>query len=504
MVARSKFYPIVYVRGYAGTQGEVEDTVADPYMGFNVGSTKLRQSWDGSVNKHIFESPLVRLMKDYGYTDAYYEGDEFDFSSKVDQKSVWIYRYYEPVSKELGEGKRPEMETYAEGLGEYLRKIRHSVCGANKRKLTNFKVYLVAHSMGGLVVRCWLQNLRAQETNPVEVDKVFTYATPHSGIDFRIIGNIPKYIRINNTENFNEPRMREYLGIKNKKLPVNSLNNKFPESRFFSLIGTNSKDYTVLAGAVRRVVGPMSDGLVQIKNAYADKTPRAFVHRSHSGHYGIVNSEEGYQNLKRFFFGDICINGILKIKHISLPKKIEAARKKAREIKAAYHFEVVTKVRDARWDLYRRTVDESSAIFKRYEDIQDGETEIRLFSSYLSKDEIFKNKERNIGRRNNDEFMGFAINLGLLVPEYVVDKRYFFDDYYAGDYIFNDQLKLLVKADSSATVVKYQWSHQSNDQWVNVVHTGPIENEWLIEIPCLKEGEPGIDASLNLLISPHG
>jgi hypothetical protein len=31
------------------------------------------------------------------------------------------------------------------------------------------------------------------------------------------------------------------------------------------------------------------------------------VHRSHSGRYGIVNSEEGYQNLRRFLFGDLQI-----------------------------------------------------------------------------------------------------------------------------------------------------------------------------------------------------
>ena len=36
-------YPIIYVRGYAMTQSEIEDTVADPYMGFNVGSCKVRQ-----------------------------------------------------------------------------------------------------------------------------------------------------------------------------------------------------------------------------------------------------------------------------------------------------------------------------------------------------------------------------------------------------------------------------------------------------------------------------
>ena len=35
------YHPIIYVRGFAATQGEIEETVADPYMGFNIGSTKV-------------------------------------------------------------------------------------------------------------------------------------------------------------------------------------------------------------------------------------------------------------------------------------------------------------------------------------------------------------------------------------------------------------------------------------------------------------------------------
>jgi hypothetical protein len=65
------FYPIIYVRGYAMSQGEIDDTVATPYMGFNLGATKIRQDWEGKVRRHIFESPLIRLMKDYQYEDIY-------------------------------------------------------------------------------------------------------------------------------------------------------------------------------------------------------------------------------------------------------------------------------------------------------------------------------------------------------------------------------------------------------------------------------------------------
>jgi hypothetical protein len=41
-VKHHPFHPIIYVRGFAATSGEIEETVADPYMGFNIGSTKAR------------------------------------------------------------------------------------------------------------------------------------------------------------------------------------------------------------------------------------------------------------------------------------------------------------------------------------------------------------------------------------------------------------------------------------------------------------------------------
>jgi len=77
----------------------------------------------------------------------------------------------------------------------------------------------------------------------------------------------------------------------------------------FCLVGTNRSDYQVAEGLSRTFVGHGSDGLVHIENAVVcgvkpGEPPRqaakAFVYRSHSGFYGIVNSEEGYQNLTRF------------------------------------------------------------------------------------------------------------------------------------------------------------------------------------------------------------
>ena len=188
------YFPIVYVRGYAATLAAVEDTVADPYMGFNIGSTKIRQTpHPGHRPPHLRVAAgaadqgrgLPRRLR--GRRRA------APGASAPPARSVWIYRYYEPVSKSLGQDFRPEIEDYAKGLGELLDTMQRQYFTGDdgvydEEAAKSFKVYLVAHSMGGLIVRCLLQNLSPGDPR---VDKVFTYATPHGGIDLRWIGNVP-------------------------------------------------------------------------------------------------------------------------------------------------------------------------------------------------------------------------------------------------------------------------------------------------------------------------
>jgi hypothetical protein len=92
---KNVYHPIIYVRGFASTQAEIEDTVADPYMGFNIGSTKTRMAWTGDVKRYYFESPLVRLMSDHGYEDVFVDGEGLVAidrpSSEIPCKSIIIY-----------------------------------------------------------------------------------------------------------------------------------------------------------------------------------------------------------------------------------------------------------------------------------------------------------------------------------------------------------------------------------------------------------------------------
>jgi len=71
-------FPIVYVRGFAMTRSEIDETSVDPFCGFNLGSTVYRAVVDPTAKpgKFIFESPIVRLMKEFEYRDVYIDGED--------------------------------------------------------------------------------------------------------------------------------------------------------------------------------------------------------------------------------------------------------------------------------------------------------------------------------------------------------------------------------------------------------------------------------------------
>jgi hypothetical protein len=186
-------------------------------------------------------------------------------------------------------------------------------------------VHLVAHSMGGLVCRCFLQNdAVSTPADRALVDKVFTYATPHNGIEMAGL-NVPALLGLWDMNNFNRKVMADYLGLPAGSERVDSLDGKFDPQRFFCFVGTNHRDYAVALGLSRALAGEMSDGLVQIANATVQGAPRAFAYRSHSGPYGVVNSEEGYQNLVRFLFGDLRVDGVLEVDALPLPPSVQSA-----------------------------------------------------------------------------------------------------------------------------------------------------------------------------------
>ncbi|MGW4897297.1 esterase/lipase family protein [Kitasatospora sp. NPDC004240] len=316
--------PIIYVRGYAGGAGGIARAVADPFHGFNEGSTHVRIGRGDSPVFYQFESPLLRLHLDEGY-HIHVNGGQMaylDAHDDIEPDSIWIHRFYDSSAGTWGGRPRGfSLEAAAEDLLALIEKLQAKT-GAPR-------VHLVAHSMGGLICRSLLQKVipdrRPGRRATDYVDKLFTYGTPHGGITFDVGFGVPEALRdtlnVNGSNIFGPRRMYEYLtpeaefdpdgppdGWRATELPEHCT---FPAERIFCLIGTNPADYDVAHGLAAAAVGARSDGLVQIDNAQVAGAHRAFVHRSHSGRYGMVNSEEGYQNLRRFLFGDLRVTAEL-------------------------------------------------------------------------------------------------------------------------------------------------------------------------------------------------
>jgi hypothetical protein len=312
-MARGLAYPIIYVRGFGGDTSGIDTVTDDPFYGFNDGATHVRIGGDGKPQFYQFEGPLVRLIEDEGYHVPVH-GDQRAYLSRSGdgvqpRDSVWIYRFYDPSADTFGAPAVPyDLPTAARNLLTFVNLILAKTDFGDQG---DRKVWLVAHSMGGLICRSMIQKVCPDSGVAASdlVDKLFTFATPHNGIDFGLLGlHIPvPVIAPFGAQIFNHEVMYTYLtpdaDLRNEPdmpdgWPARRITGLDP-ARVFCLIGTNAADY----GIISKAVGPKSDGLVQIDNAYVSGANRTFVHRSHSGRYGEVNSEEGYQSLRRFLFG---------------------------------------------------------------------------------------------------------------------------------------------------------------------------------------------------------
>ncbi|WP_197061013.1 esterase/lipase family protein [Microbacterium mangrovi] len=325
--------PIVYCRGYAGPTSTIDTSVDDPFYGFNLGATHSRVNGDGNPRFYQFEGPMLRLISEQGYTVPVH-GSQTEFLAEaapdtLDPKSIWISRFYDAASTTWN----PDDAAHHENVFQRLISGIHDHFTADgfdiERAAAELydlvvavidktegadRVNIVAHSMGGLVARCMMQKICPQKGKAAKdlVARFFTYATPHGGIEFT--GGVLNWAMDTfgpaGGDIFSPPKMYGYLtpGKKWGDLPPDPAAwdprvipaDVLDVNDVFCLIGTDYKDYD----ATKYIVGPQSDGLVRIGNAYVKNAHRAFAYKSHSGRYGEVNSEEGYQNLQRFLFAD--------------------------------------------------------------------------------------------------------------------------------------------------------------------------------------------------------
>lgn len=328
--------PIIMVRGFAALDSVDERQLT--YQGFNDGSVYPQKRGEN----YIYEGMILRFMKsDWRYNDAtnvvgYYpremamppvipdELKEFDqsfFSGRViidpamalhflksdnPWKSLWVFRYYDLCDRTF--------PIYGEALVRLIEFIR-SLC-AFKSQGNKPKVNIIAHSMGGLVVREAIQRSYPQRSMTAAdeaINKVVTLGTPHQGITFQVLKDL-RWLPIeaaNELEHFNPGNQAE---PKNPTAAVN-FSKYFPLDRLLCVIGTNYRDYNSRAASALNRIAPISgemgltynrsDGLVKQSCAEIPGAPRTFMHKPHGGFDSIITSREAYEVTTRFLYGDL-------------------------------------------------------------------------------------------------------------------------------------------------------------------------------------------------------
>ena len=180
--------------------------------------------------------------------------------------------------------------------------------------------------------------------------------------------------------------------------------------------------------------------------------PRAFAYRSHSGPYGVVNSEEGYQNLVRFLFGDLRVDGVLEVDALPLPPSVQKAKDAGREVRASYYFEATVAPRGANdYALSERRRDTFSAVLRSFDELLrvgqaglDAPRSPVLFSVFLDTSKV------TVGRT-----VVFSLELAVSTTGYTIDRKLWLDQHVEGEYLFRDTLTLRTTPTADGWHVRY-------------------------------------------------
>jgi pimeloyl-ACP methyl ester carboxylesterase len=220
-------------------------------------------------------------------------------------RTLWVFRYYDLDERRFA--------FYGQALVRLIDFIR--ALGAEKRKGEPPAVNIIAHSMGGLIVREAIQRAYPdrKEAAADYINKVVTLGTPHRGISFNLL---KEWINIDAEDELKhfDPKFQE---DENEQTAYVRFGDYFPPKRLLTVVGTNYRTYgAVGASALNRLFsvsgegGPSynrSDGLVKQTFAQIPGCPRTFVHKCHGGPDSLVTARESFEVARRFLFGNVYV-----------------------------------------------------------------------------------------------------------------------------------------------------------------------------------------------------
>ncbi|HEY9831016.1 MAG TPA: hypothetical protein V6D26_10575, partial [Stenomitos sp.] len=217
-------------------------------------------------------------------------------------RSLWVFRYYDL--------KERKYETYGKALVRLIDFIREL---AAMQEGVKPKVNIIAHSMGGLLVREAVQRTYPSKGLKAEdyINKIVTLGTPHQGVSLQVMKS---WLPIESAEEF-EHFNPEFQSDPTNPSSYRYFNDHFPLSRLLTVVGTNYRSYSTTSAAmlnqffsVPGEYGPTynrSDGLVKQTFAQIPGAPRTFLHKCHGGFDSLLTCRESFEVATRFLFGNV-------------------------------------------------------------------------------------------------------------------------------------------------------------------------------------------------------
>jgi hypothetical protein len=385
--------PLILIRGFGGL--DVEDEKAIAYQGFNDGTVYPQKRGEN----YIYEGFILRFLKSsWRYQDAtnvvgyygnpltqkpaaippelsmldkrYFSGDKVVIdpamalhllkSTDDPCKTLWVFRYYDLNDRTFA--------VYGKALLRLIDLIRDL---AALKGIPKPKVNIIAHSMGGLLVRQAVQQAypSAQRSADECINKIVTLGTPHQGISFQILKNWIRVGAEDELEHFN-PEFQ----ASSKPVAYKNFKKHFPLDRLLTVVGTNYRSYSVgIASGLNRLFSlsgesglnyNRSDGLVKQTAAQIPGAPRTFVHKCHGGADSLITSRESFEIATRFFFGNVKARLLL----------LKANIKRGRDWfgKSEFFFGVSIKPRKVDFDLFHQSAEAENCYGAfRKEDLSD-------------------------------------------------------------------------------------------------------------------------------------